>query len=145
MSLSTYLALVGLFLQFYVTFRGRSYGLFTVAQILAVMVLWFSGKRLVEARKNPMKAERRFVLVVKTFRIIQLVLCMAITYPLVFAGVGGETPIDVYWCWVIVLFGDDLLTGGPRDRWKRRWEKLKNAVKWKWLPSMEPHPIRVPS
>lgn len=46
---------------------------------------------------------------------------------------------------LIVIGLDDLYNGDDDDR-KRRWESLKNKVKWLWLPSeRELQPIRVPS
>lgn len=44
----------------------------------------------------------------------------------------------LYWFWIALLHGDDLITGGDDDKWKKRWSTLKNKVKWQWTPAMEP-------
>jgi hypothetical protein len=51
----------------------------------------------------------------------------------------------VYAAFLIVVYGDDILTGGD-DQWKRRLRALKNKINWQWLPQMEPVPrvARVP-
>lgn len=50
----------------------------------------------------------------------------------------------VYWIVVNGLLADDLITGCDSDRWKRRWESVKNKVKWV-VPKPAPRPALNPS
>jgi hypothetical protein len=46
----------------------------------------------------------------------------------------------VYFFWVLytLFHADDCLTGGNNDRWKKRWDRVRNKVKWKWVPAPIP-------
>lgn len=44
-----------------------------------------------------------------------------------------------YWTTLAILYGDDWIHGGD-DSWKKRWARLRNKIKWKWLPRV-PVPV----
>lgn len=51
----------------------------------------------------------------------------------------GFEELDDKGAWIALLLRllDDYLNGED-DGWKKRWEAVKNKVKWKWTPAMEP-------
>lgn len=47
-----------------------------------------------------------------------------------------------YWWPYTTLFLDDIITGKDRN-WKKKWDAVKNKIRWKWLPT--PRPVLVPT
>ena len=66
-----------------------------------------------------------------SIRLLQVVLLAVLSYTLLSSL--------AFWLLQAGLYLDDLLTGDDDDRWRRRWESLKNKVKWKMrLPVLVP-------
>lgn len=76
-----------------------------------------------------------FVLVMTPFSWILL-----FGLPLVGFDPGGGYFFLAY----IIRIFDDILNGED-DAWKKRWDSVKNKVKWKWTPAMEPASTRLGS
>ena len=74
------------------------------------------------------------------FRMWQIFVLLIIWYPVSWTLNWTGEP-DPYILAYIALYADDLLTGGD-DKWKKRWQSLKNKVRWQ---KFAPTPIRVPS
>ena len=102
------------------------------------------NKKLAEKKQVEWKDIRRLVFISQfvarawTFRYVQIMFMLALFTPLAFFV---DNVFNIYWIIYIALFADDLLTGDI-NKWKKRWQSLKNKVRWQ---KFQPSPIRVPS
>lgn len=67
------------------------------------------------------------------------VVMWSLTLVLVFvvSMMGLSVAHGEFWIVAIIREFDDVLNGED-DAWKKRWDSVKNKVKWKWTPAMEP-------
>lgn len=131
--------------QVYVSVQG----LVGKGRVITIPMVMFILNRLnrKNERKNvvTMKDVHRTLAVLQTFfsspvkfRFWQLAVLFIVAVPI------DTTVINYYpglfYFSLLALYLDDWLTGD--DRWKRRWQSLKNKLKWKvFVPS----PVRSPS
>lgn len=66
-----------------------------------------------------------------------IILAWALLGVLSVIGVSGGLHGALFYTTLTVIELDDLYNGDDEDR-KRRWEGVKNKVKWLWTPAMEP-------
>lgn len=70
-----------------------------------------------------------FFLSFAAFRIGQMTL-LALLQNFIIIHVSNNS---FYWIGIIILFLDDAFFGDDDDRWKRRWQAVKNKIKWKMV------------
>lgn len=77
-----------------------------------------------------------------TTRMSQLLAWGMVAAALHYGPAKWDVPDAIYWPVAAIPYIDDVLTGDDDDRWKRRWQAVKNKLKWRMvLPA--PVPVRV--
>lgn len=100
----------------------------------------YAFRKLIERRTEP----RMFLLVIcadgSSFRYL-VQLCPFLLTWITLDWVTGYDFVFFYAAWLAALFADDLLTAD--DDLKKKWDSVKNKVKWLWTPAMEPVKVRL--
>lgn len=87
--------------------------------------------------KRGVPLQRIRIIVPSMFRVLQLLILFVVTVPSDFVAPFLISHL-IFWIPYISLYVDDLLTLIDKDKWKKRWDSVKNKVKWKWLPQPMP-------
>lgn len=89
------------------------------------------------SREAPLGRAMRFLILWTILFVVTSIIFSAM-------GMGYEQQAIIRVILFILIELDDFVNGDDDDK-KRRWEAVKNKIKWLWTPQMEPAGVKVGS